>query len=122
MSSIDEWLALHGGMVGADVYPIDSDDIDAGPQELRAWTNFTNASSDPRARAIGSYVQRINIRLQSHILNMACDIDTAEVTGLTPGSVRKMGPGVIPGTLEQFDNAIEALTAARDRIYPNGEV
>lgn len=121
------WLARNGGMVAPDRYPFDATDTELGPHVLRDFADFADASDDPRTQALASYVLRMNPRIQGHILDMCTDIDTAAVTGVYPvkmphggwrPGVGRMGPGVKAGTLEQFNDAIEALTNARDRLYP----
>lgn len=91
-----------------DIYPLDPHDTEIGPHALRSFAEFADASDDPRCVALAEYVQHLNTYEQAHILNMCTAIDTRQIVGA-------------PAPLEHFNDAIEALTAARDRLYPNGE-
>ena len=107
------WLqrVQSGGMTSPDIYPLDPHDTEVGPHVLRSFAEFADASDDPRCQALAAYVLHMNTYEQSHILGMCTAIGTRQVT-----------EGGKPAPREHFNDAIEALIAERDRLYPKGDV
>lgn len=107
MSRIDAWFARVSGNVGTELYPLDATDTDVGPHVLQAWSDYADASNDPRVRAMASYILLVNSKSAPHALDMVTGINTREATG-TP-------------TLEQYNDAETAIQIGRARDYPGAK-
>jgi len=111
VSAATGWLqrVQSGGMTSPDIHPLDPHDTEVGPHVLRSFAEFADASDDPAAKALAEYVLHMNTYEQAHILGMCTAIGTRQVT-----------EGGKPAPREHFNDAIDALIAERDRLYPKG--
>jgi len=99
--SVDEWLARVFGSVGTEIYPIDATDTECAPHVLQAWSDFADASGDPRCQAMASYILMVNANEVPHVLAMMTGLNTRGCKGTA--------------TMEQIEDAEEALAILRKR-------